>query len=359
MKRTLVLSIVLCVATGCESPTTIAEAPAFAVASTSAGCFIVPAGLVSWWPGDGNFDDVVGGNHIANLSGVTFDAGVVGQGFKYTGQNAQYMEVLPASNLHVPHFTVELWATKVEPGENDGDRFGTSLFVKSTTETPWTQLPISYAMQWRGLDDRITATVIFQDDPPHYGSPPIRLVSASQFPLPRTVHAALTYDGQVARLYVNGNVEAEFVAGPRSVVYGPGNLAIGSNQAWARNLGWRRTHNGIIDEFGIFDRALSQAEIQGIYNAGSTGKGISPGAALQTLIDNVATLELQRGLENALSQTLSAALASIDADRPSAIQQLYAFINQVEALRGHGLSDAEADGLIARAQEIIAALGAC
>lgn len=359
MVRWVTLLTVFAAAGACEEPTGVQEAPSFAITGTDAGCFIIPEGLVSWWPAEGHFDDVVGENHANDFLGVTFDAGVVGQGFKYTGSGGQYIEIPDAPSLRLQEFTVELWVTKVGLGEAE-DHWGSSIVAKSATLTPWVPRPGSFLMMWRSLvDDRITASVLFEDDQPYYGRPPIRLVSSSTFPLPATVHAALTYDGSLAKLYVNGVLEAEYDAGSRIVNQGPGGLTFGQNPKWSRDLGYRHTHNGIFDEIGLFDRALSQAEIQAIYDAGTAGKAISPEQALQSLLEKVVALELNRGLENALSATLDAAAASLGNDRPATIQQLGAFINQVEALRGNLLTDSEADELIEEAQAIIQVIVNC
>jgi PKD repeat protein len=68
--------------------------------------------------------------------------------------------------------------------------------------------------------------------------------------------------------------------------------------------------------------------------------------ALTGLLQSVIGLELKKGLEQALSASLEAALISVDNDRPSAVNQLLAFINKVEAMRGAQLTDTEADTLV-------------
>ena len=42
-------------------------------------------GLVAWWPGDDNADDIVGGNHGTLEGGTTFAPGIVGQAFSLDG----------------------------------------------------------------------------------------------------------------------------------------------------------------------------------------------------------------------------------------------------------------------------------
>ena len=42
-------------------------------------------GLVAYWPGEGNANDIVGGNHGTLRGGATFATGVVGQAFSFDG----------------------------------------------------------------------------------------------------------------------------------------------------------------------------------------------------------------------------------------------------------------------------------
>src|SRR5205085_1655519 len=55
-------------------------------------CTPPPAGMVSWWPGDGHARDIQGSNNGRLLGGTTFAPGVVGQAFSFDGMGA-YVEV--------------------------------------------------------------------------------------------------------------------------------------------------------------------------------------------------------------------------------------------------------------------------
>jgi len=79
---------------------------------------------------------------------------------------------------------------------------------------------------------------------------------------------------------------------------------------------------------------------------------------MHVLLEDVESLELDKGLDNAMSVKLEAALVSIENDRPSALSQLGEFINQVEAKRGTDLTDEEADATVAATQAIIDAINA-
>ena len=75
------------------------------------------------------------------------------------------------------------------------------------------------------------------------------------------------------------------------------------------------------------------------------------------LMQNVIDLNLQQGIENGLVAKLEAAMQSLDDinanNDVAAVNTLEAFINAVEAQRGNKISQADADALIADAQQII------
>jgi hypothetical protein len=79
----------------------------------------------------------------------------------------------------------------------------------------------------------------------------------------------------------------------------------------------------------------------------------------EDLIDAKEAMGLQDGFETALDATLENARESYrDGDDGVAMNQLNAFMNQVEAHRGNRLTEAQADFLAAAAQEIIDAINA-
>ena len=73
-------------------------------------CVQPPEGLVSWWPGEENADDIQDGNDGTLQNGATFAAGMVGQAFSFDGIDDS-VHVGNASTLHVSagNFTVEAW----------------------------------------------------------------------------------------------------------------------------------------------------------------------------------------------------------------------------------------------------------
>ena len=72
-------------------------------------------------------------------------------------------------------------------------------------------------------------------------------------------HLAVTYDGSVLALYVNGTqVATQLQSGP--ILTSTGALRIGGNNIWSE---W---FAGLIDEVRIYNRALTQSQIQADMN---------------------------------------------------------------------------------------------
>jgi hypothetical protein len=88
-------------------------------------------------------------------------------------------------------------------------------------------------------------------------------------------HIAGTYDGSKVRLYVDGVQVGNGTNATGPIKYGTtsenGDLYIGRVFSGAGG-----NFNGAIDELSLYNRALSQGEIQSIFNAGSLGKCNAP-----------------------------------------------------------------------------------
>ncbi len=84
---------------------------------------------------------------------------------------------------------------------------------------------------------------------------PLDARATTQLPLNAWTHLAATHDGTTLRLYVNGaQVGSRAVSG--SLLTSTGTLRIGGNTLWGEFF------QGMIDEVRIYNRALSQGEIQ-------------------------------------------------------------------------------------------------
>ena len=100
--------------------------------------------------------------------------------------------------------------------------------------------------------------------------------STDTFPAGSFYFVAATYDGNTFRLFVNGVAEGS-LSESKTITYTSSDWEIGANDPIYFPLGYFRTWNGIIDEVQAYNVALSQSEIQAIYNAGTAGvcKGLT------------------------------------------------------------------------------------
>jgi hypothetical protein len=238
-------------------------------APSGSGCISWPTGLVSWWPGEGDATDLVGGHNGQLLGGVSFGAGEVGQAFSLDGSTGRVsVPATGALNLGTgPGLTLEAWInprnaslTQCLFEWNSGRAFGAQFYL--SVDPPWgTGSGCLYAnlFDTSGISHLIT--------------------SANGMVVPNTFqHVALTYDhasGNTA-IYYNGVVVAQQNLG----VFTPStsyNLVFGY-----RPSGPVLAFSGQLDEASAYNRALSAAEILEVYNAGAAGKcgGNPPTVAL-------------------------------------------------------------------------------
>lgn len=231
-------------------------------------CTVPPSGLLSWWPGGGNADDIVGQNHGTLIGDVTFGPGIVGQAFAFNG--AGEVIVLNNDNLNVQIFTLTAW---VFPTLLDG-RIDIVVNKESAT-----QFPIQYEMGIRGSGDPSVGTIPEGNFAFFVGGMnglpnEFRgwVDGNAAVPLNRWTHVAMTFDGTSAGAYINGELTkmVSNLRGDVPVTSGP--LKIGSRSDHAIAQVPCTRFNGLIDEVGVYNRALAAEEIRAIFDAGSAGK---------------------------------------------------------------------------------------
>ena len=221
----------------------------------AADCVAPPAGLVAWWPGEGNANDIVGTNNGAVLGGISFPAGEVGLGFNFNGVDAGVL-VPASSTLDVgaaAGLTIELW---INPAD-----------ASARPVVDWTLLPTYGLHLWANYPNAgaLYANLVDTSGVSHIVSSGGGLLASGTFQ-----HLALTYDkaSGVAQLFLNGVIVQASTLGtftPRT----------GSDL----HIGYRPTaqsFDGTMDEVTLYRRALTTAEITTIYNAGSAGKCSGP-----------------------------------------------------------------------------------
>jgi hypothetical protein len=218
---------------------------------------------VSWWTGDGTAEDVAGGNHGQLHNGVSFAAGMVGQGFLFDGIN-DYILIPDSPSLDLTNeLTVELWFKA-------DDYNGRPLFDKRDNAVANCNYGTILATQY-GIEHYYNDATVNDGDYSESGFE----ISAYQ-PLPTVGvfhHYAGTYrqaDSTHVELktYVDGAlVRTRTILGNLGRTVNNAPLSIGTEGAGAGAV-----FKGVIDEVSLYNRALSAGEILSIYNAGVSGK---------------------------------------------------------------------------------------
>jgi hypothetical protein len=237
------------------------------------GCTPAPANLVSFWRAEGNANDSADGNNGTLTTGPTYAAGKVGQAFNLDGIDDVVSFGNPANLQLAGAMTAEAWI-----------RPDTTFSNYRTVVSKWSQ---SAQASW-GLF--ITNNTVYGI----VGNASGQFVDAAGGNVPfgasaAFTHVAMTYSAaEGIKVYLNGALINSDVS--------IGNIRNGTDLVRIGNdtdLIGDRYFDGLIDEVSLYSRALSGAEIQGIFNAGSAGKcsgsNPSPTPAPVSQVQNIST----------------------------------------------------------------------
>jgi hypothetical protein len=233
-------------------------------------CAQPPSGMISWWPANGNANDVWGG-HNGILQGVNFTPAKVGQGFTSFAQNT-YVEVPDSQNLNFG-----------AAGPNGAGNLSIDAWI-SNGSAPARAAQILPIVDKRDLppDGSVTGYFLFLFN----GRLAFQLgagtffnyISSSLLPDLRDGrfhHVAVTVDRNSptgGHLYVDG--------GPPVLTFDPTNRLGSLTNIKSLFIGRHAADpaitflykGGLIDEVELFNSAISQVDIQRIVDADSTGK---------------------------------------------------------------------------------------
>jgi hypothetical protein len=230
-------------------------------------CVEPPDGLISWWPGDGNADDIWAGHSGTILGGMGFAPGMVGDAFSADGIDDGVEVPNTGGVFDVTRFTVTAW---VFPNSADGGR-----------PIMWKQSRVgnfnTFDVNWEtGLDvGRLACPAegcVFSmhieraSDDRDFG------MFSEVAHLPgQWFHVAFVYDGNDQIIYVDGVEEGRNRIG-FVVPYASGDpLWIGNAEQTNRGRVTFPVFDGLLDEVALFNRGLSGDDVRAIFDAGSAG----------------------------------------------------------------------------------------
>lgn len=222
-------------------------------------CVPVPPGLAGWWTGDNHAFDSAGTNNGVLLQGTTFAPGKVGLAFSFDGVDDEFQVPCGTALAFGPNsdLSAEAWIRASPNGSiqpilgkrlnergTGGIAIGFELFLADG------KLSCQLAPQGQGYFNVVSAGPILTDVNFHH--------------VAMTVARGLANGG---KLYLDGQVITAFdTTGVTGDLTTTDPVRIGGHPLQTYHF------KGLIDEAGIYQRALSAAEIQGIYSASVVGK---------------------------------------------------------------------------------------
>lgn len=220
--------------------------------SPGASCSSAPNDLISWYRGEQNALDSSSLNHGTLQNGAAFNAnGKAGQSFNFDGVN-DYVQTPVNMKSRA---TIEAWVnpSTLAGGFTDATFPGVTRRAIAGSAGSFSDLIIGlYGGKLGAIYKNNSGTVSL-------------LQSNLPIQIGQWYHLAVTIDGTTARLYVNGSLEA---SGTTAANYTPHpDTRIGSASCCSGD-----NFAGQVDEVSFYKRALTDAEIQAIFNAGASGK---------------------------------------------------------------------------------------
>jgi hypothetical protein len=227
-------------------------------AGAQQACVAPPQGILAWWP----FDETTGptaNELIAGRVGTYFGSptpapGEVANALRFHG-SPDFVGVAndPVWHFGVNDFSIELWANFSAPtGGSIGEP--SDIFI-GNDDGPGDQNKWFFALGGGFLNFHVNSPTL---GPMFFPLAPLTPALNTWY------HLAVTRAGALYTLYINGTPVAS-ATNTASIPSPSAFLTIGE----AENIGFV---NGLLDEVTIYNRALTAAEIQSIWAAGTAGK---------------------------------------------------------------------------------------
>ncbi|MBE0540346.1 MAG: S8 family serine peptidase [Verrucomicrobia bacterium] len=204
-------------------------------------------GIVSWWPGESNANDVADGNNGTLVGDTTYGPGVVGQAFVLDGDE-DGVNIGNPTNLQLSNFTIEAWIKRGSASVISFDQDfvpGGYILAYGDRGYGFGLIDSGYLFLSRVRDSFVFSSNRITDTNWH--------------------HVAVTKNGGAVTFYVDGVPAAP-------TTYNPGFAFINPLGIGARGDNLANSLYGAIDELAVFNRALTATEVLSIASAGSAGK---------------------------------------------------------------------------------------
>jgi hypothetical protein len=219
-------------------------------------CVTPPSGILAWWPGEGNANDIIGADNGVLQGAVTFAPGEVGQAFAFDG--VQSFVTVPDSvalRLSSSDFTLSAWIFETQRNSDYQDCI---VSKRGNGNTNGWFLSVG-GQRLSAVTGKLYYQVSGGSDP---SSVSTQVLSLNQWHYVVVVYRAASQ----IDLFIDGVLDSTASGLPMPNPNTTADLHIGDD---SDGIGYN--FHGKIDEVAIFNRALTSNEVASIYNAGGAG----------------------------------------------------------------------------------------
>jgi alpha-tubulin suppressor-like RCC1 family protein len=224
------------------------------------GCVTPPAGLVSWWRGDNSTADAAGGNSgtVAGYGTFGYAPGVVGQAFVFDGIHRDRVDLGNPASLQLQDMTVEAWIKRANLTDISLDDLNQDGAVSGEGGVVFGYGRNGYGFGLLNNGQMFLSRIDVDG-----------VLSAGVVTDTNWHHVAVTKSGATTVFYLDG------VPASAPLFYATTNTFDTSAAIGSRGDARGGTFWGMVDEPSVYGRALSGAEVQGVYQAGAAGKCVT------------------------------------------------------------------------------------
>lgn len=234
------------------------------------GCGGINAGLVAYYPFDGDANDRSGNNYDGVVNGATLTQdrfGNANSAYEFDGQD-DYISLPPNTNLFDTDFSISVF---LKP-DDYGKKSSTSSFCARSifshrfrahkNADPMNSGLIVRLTEGRGCDGNNFFSGRFIDPSFQYNPITYQYTAANPYDW---FHYTITRATDKMTIYLNAKVVAEIAVSPRRIQISSEQTftTIGANIHKDNQFFF--PFDGVLDDIRIYDRALSAAEVQQLY----------------------------------------------------------------------------------------------
>jgi prepilin-type N-terminal cleavage/methylation domain-containing protein len=213
------------------------------------------AGLVAWWPLNGNTQEMMNSYDGTNVNGSSTAgySNVADTGWALMGDTVSRSIATPL-NFSPASFTTSIWAKSDGGGPND---YGAIMSTTRDCCGTYTGMQLQYTRASRNI-----AVVLWMGG----GAPAASVNITNAMTTGQWKHLVTSNDGSTLRMYINGSEVGNY---SYTVTTNPGAssfpLKLGGG-------GWRPdtyTFGGVLDDARVYNRALTADEVTEMYSQGT------------------------------------------------------------------------------------------